>query len=394
MSRFGADAERAIGKAGQHRSGTVELAGRLSLLPERRARHHVKQALDGLGRSYDTVPFTGALRLPVAWQVRVKGTAPGSGWITVPSAAAVGSPTCREVEGPVTYVGTGGPMEYKLGGEMYRGGIVLAALRAVPTRQVILTARDHGALAVLMYHPHASSVQAVTPDAHLPLPAATISRGAATALARHGGTARIDVGSEELCLSFENIFVRRGEGPLHIVVVGRYDSRPRRLGPGGRSLGLAAMLSLLATLEPPADRRITFAILDGEELGSLGSARYDEDLRNDATEPPDLVVNLNALGTRRDLGVEVRDPRGDGRDLRELALQAFQAAGLSLAPRNVEHLFYGGSERPRIGWPVVVLGGRPRQRIPCGDAEQGIPDRWGVSRLVGPIARIVCEAKP
>lgn len=378
----------------QQRPGTVELVGRLPLLPERQARHHVRRALDELGCPYETVSFSTTLRLPVAWQVQVKGLAPGSGWITVPSAAAVGSRTCREVEGAVTYVGTGAPMEYQLGGAGYRGRIVLAALGTVPTREIILTAHDHGALAVLLYHPHASSVQAVAPGSLLPLPAATIGRGAATALARAGGRARLDVESEERTLTFENILVRRGEGPLHVLVASHYDSRPLRLGPGGRSMGLAVALSLLAAVQPRADRRFTFAFMDGEEFGSAGSTRYYEDVRSEVVEPPDLVVDLNALGTRRELGVEVQHPHGDARSLRDFALRAFEAAGLRLVPRDLDRIFYGGARSARARWPVVGLGGRPRRRVPCGDPEQGIPDRWGVCRLVGPITTILYDAKP
>ena len=205
---------------------------------------------------------------------------------------------------------------------------------------------------------------------------------------------RLDVASEERDLTFENIFVRRGEGPLHIVVVGHYDSRPLRLGPGGRSLSLAVMLSLLATAHPPADRRITFAFLDGEEVGSVGSARYYEDVRAEAMEPPDLVVDLNALGTRRELGMEVRRSHGDGSRLQDLGVRAFEAAGLRLATREMDRTFYGGTVFPRVGWPVVALGGRPRRRVSSWDSRQQMPDRWGVSRLVGPIASLLCEAKP
>jgi peptidase M28-like protein len=255
-------------------------------------------------------------------------------------------------------------------------------------------ARDHGARGVLLYHPHASSVQAVAPDTHLPLPAATIGRGAATALAREGGAARLDVESEETNLSLENMFVRRGEGPLHVVAVAHYDSRPRRLGPAARSLGLAAMLSLLDTVKPPADRRITFALLDGEEFGSVGRARYYEDVRKEAVEPPDLVVDLNALGTRRDLGLEVHFPRGESRGLQDFALRTFEAAGLHLVPRELDRGFYGGTPGLRAGCPVLALGGRPRPRVPCGDPEHGIPDRWGVSHLVGPITTLLYGARP
>src|SRR5574341_835525 len=281
MRRSGANWEKPPATAIQHRRETVELAARLSFLPGGLARDHVKRALSRLGCSYQTAPFSVALRVPVAWQVQIQGTAPGSRWATVPSAAALGSPNCQGVEGPVAYVGTGAPTEYQGGGEGYRGRIVLAALGSVPSRQVIHTARDSGALGVLMYHPRASSVQAVAPETHLPLPAATIGLGAATALTHLGGTARLEIESEEQDHSFENIFVRRGSGSLHVVVVAHYDARPRRLGPGGRSLNLAVMLSLLATLEPPADRRITFALMEGEEFGSVASARYYEDIRNE-----------------------------------------------------------------------------------------------------------------
>ena len=378
---------------GQHLLGKIGPIARLPVAPGDQARTYLKGVLDELGCPYESVPFSSVLRLPVAWRVQVQDLTPGSGWCTVPSAAAVGSPTCREVEGRVTSAGTGAPMEYQLGGESYRGSIVLAALGALPSRQIIYTARDHGAVAALLYHPRASSVRAVAPDARLPLPAATISRETANVLTRMARRARLEVDSEERDLPFENIFVRRGEGPLHIVVIGHYDSRPLRLGPGGRSLSLAVMLSLLATVRPPADRRLTLAFLDGEEVGSVGSARYYDDVQAEAMEPPDLVVDLNALGTRRDLGMEVRHPHGDGSGLKELAVRTFQAADLSVTSRGVDRSFYGGRPIPGVRWPVVVLGGRPRRRVPSWDPGQGMPDRWGVSRLIGPITTLLCEAK-
>jgi hypothetical protein len=359
-----------------------------------KVRTHLKEALRDLGCAYEAAPFSSALRLPVAWRVQVHGLAPAGGWRTVPSAAAVGSPTCREVEGRTTYVGTGAPMDYQLGGERCRGGVVLAALGAVPSRQIINTARDHGALAALLFHPRASSVRAVAPDGHLPLPAATIGRETANLLARTDRKVRLDVASEDRRLAFENILVRRGEGPLHIVVVGHYDSRPLRLGPGGRSLSLGVMLSLLATLDPPADRRFTFAFLDGEEVGSVGSARYHEEVRRDAVEPPDLVVDLNALGTRRELGMEVRHPHGDGSRLQEFGLRAFDAAGLRLASRELDRISYGGTILPGVGWPVVALGGRPPHGVPAWDAGQHMPDRWSMSLLIRPIASLLCEVSP
>jgi len=122
---------------GQHLLGKIGPIARLPVAPGDQARTYLKGVLDELGCPYESVPFSSVLRLPVAWRVQVQDLTPGSGWCTVPSAAAVGSPTCREVEGRVTSAGTGAPMEYQLGGESYRGSIVLAALGALLSRQGI-----------------------------------------------------------------------------------------------------------------------------------------------------------------------------------------------------------------------------------------------------------------
>jgi hypothetical protein len=119
------------------------------------------------------------------------------------------------------------------------------------------------------------------------------------------------------------------------------------------------MLSLLATLEPPADRRMTIALMEGGEFGSVASAQYYEEIRNEAMEPPDLVVDLNALGTRRELGLEVQHPGGRSRHLQQFALKTFEAAGLRVFPRELDPKFYGGTARLRMGWPVLaVVAGR------------------------------------
>jgi len=253
--------------------------------PEDRHGIHLKRALGRLGYPYETAPFTVTLRLPVGWEVAVQGFAAGSDWTTLPSAAAVGSPACRDVEGPVVHVGSGATEEYRLAAELYRGSIVLAGLGRVPARDVVLTARDHGALGVLFHDPRGTSVRAVAPGSRIALPAATIGRNAAKVLACVPSTARLTVESEEGDHAFENLFVRRGDGPLHVVVAGHHHARPLRLGPGSRSMSRAAMLLLLEKVQPPADRHFTFAFMDGEEFGSLGSARYYEELRSKAVAP-------------------------------------------------------------------------------------------------------------
>ena len=394
MGRFGGDFKGSAATDEQLSEGPYPPIERFPVAPAQETRHYLKRVLDQLGFPYQTVSLEIAIRVPVAWQVQVLVSSRAAKWRVVPSAAALGSPTCRKIEGAVIDVGTGAPEEYRLGDSVHRGSIALASLETVPAREILLTARDHGARGVLLYHPRASTVRAVAPDFRIPLPAATIGLETATSLARTAGRARISVEREERGVAFENSFVRRGEGPFHVLVAGDLDSRPLRMGPSARSSSLSVMLSLLAMFQAPADRRVTFAFLGGEEFGSVGWSRYLEGAQVDAAEASDLLVDLHALGAGLSLGLEVDFLGEDKGGLQDLVLRTFEEAGLLAVPRDIGEVAHGGSPGSPMGWPVVAVGGRPRQRRTCWDLKQAMPDRSAVSRLVRALATILREAKP
>lgn len=295
-----------------------------------RARWYIKKALMNLDLDFDLFRFNLPLLVPSQAEVTVLEAC----WKSIPCLGALGSPSCRGLEGELRFVRFGREEDYDPY-DFYHGTVILAALGKIPPSEKVRIAVRHGAAAILLFPEGSSNLAPVVASLReASIPTLSIRGPDALNLVRQGLRARISLTSEKQEFACEDILVELGEGEPSFLLAAHYDTQPMQIGLLGSAVGTAVLLGLLAELRRRGTpRRLTVAFFDAEELASAGLTRYFNLLEsNDLIGEFALAVDLNGLGSGRPLSLQVRDERyGPASHLSIRLHQAFVEVGLQVS---------------------------------------------------------------
>ncbi len=111
-------------------------------------------------------------------------------------------------------------------------------------------------------------------------------------------------------VSGENVLVRLGKGPKHIVVGAHFDAVPNSPGANDNGGGVAVVLGLIKAMQKhPWNYSIDFCFFDQEEVGLIGSKFFVK--RYPEREKHLAMINLDVQGTGEEVYV---GPVGGGDD--------------------------------------------------------------------------------
>lgn len=321
-----------------------------------RAQWYIKKVLLNLDLDFDLFRFNLPLLVPSQAGVTVLEAC----WRSIPSLGALGSPSCRGLEGELRFVSFGREEDYDPY-EFYHGTVILAALGKIPPSEKVRIAVRHGAAAILFFPEGSSNLAPVVASLReASIPTLSIRGTDALSLVKRGFKARISLASEKQEFGCEDILVELGEGEPSFLLAAHYDTQPMQIDLLGSAVGAAVLLGLLAELRRRGTpRRLTVAFFDAEELASAGLTRYFEFLDSNALIGEfALAVDLNGLGSGRPLSLQVRDERyGPASRLSVRLHQAFVEVGLQVSVSRLGWDDWADVASYPKGLPLVVLKG-------------------------------------
>jgi hypothetical protein len=145
-------------------------------------------------------------------------------------------------------------------------------------------------------------------------------------------------GTRETRVTGENIIVRLGKGPKHLVVGAHCDAVPGSPGANDNGGGVAVMLGLITTLKDYGWKcSVDFCFFDQEEVGLIGSAVYVREYRERQRHA--AMINLDVEGTGDEVYV---GPVGGGDD--NLIMKYVRAARDKTRLPYFENESYPGSD--------------------------------------------------
>lgn len=347
-------------------------------------------------------------RLAPGNAIELTGTAP-QGFVLGRDWMPHGGSPSREVEAEVVAVGYGlvapehGHDDYA--GRNVRGNIALvnagAPAHSRPSRlDKLITAREHGAVAVLVVEDALPSLSAT--GTRVEIPSASVTRATADALtARPGARVRLKVAlAPEERRGVNVIGALPGRDPQlgaeAIVIGAHYDHLGRQNGvlyPGAddNASGTAVVLGLARAFADAggSERTLVFALFGGEELGLLGSRHYVSRPRV-PLERTIAMLNFDMVGRVSDDRLQVGGV-DSGSDLRALVAEAARAERLVVdaqgspsAPSDHRGFYDRGT-------PVLFFhSGRHADYHQAGDTADKI-NADGLARVTALGARLVAR---
>ncbi len=257
---------------------------------------HVADALRGAGLAVETpeVPYTGFRDLGGSLEVGGR-TFAGPDELR----ALIYSPS-GEVSGLVTVLEESGCQPSDFEG-VVPGEIVLTTRGGCFRRDQAINAADAGATALLVGYPGRGAGEIYRPTlidpAGVTIPAASVTDEAADLLSDPAvGAVTLRVSTDLPSSTFRNVVAQLGDGPRVLIVGAHLDSVFDGPGINDNGSGVAAVLEIaraFASEGVPDGWSVRFGLWGGEELGSIGSRAYAEDVGDEV----EAYLNLDMAGS-------------------------------------------------------------------------------------------------
>lgn len=257
---------------------------------------HVADALRGAGLAVETpeVPYTGFRDLGGSLEVSGR-TFAGPDELR----ALIYSPS-GEVSGPVRLLEESGCQPSDFAG-VVPGELVLTTQGGCFRRDQAINAAAAGAAALLVGYPGRGAGEIYRPTlidpAGITIPVASVTDEAVDLLSDpSAGAVTLRVRTDLPSSTFRNVVAQLGEGPRVVIVGAHLDSVFDGPGINDNGSGVAAVLEIARALAAEGVRdgwSVRFGLWGGEELGSIGSRAYAEDV-DDGVE---AYLNLDMAGS-------------------------------------------------------------------------------------------------
>jgi Zn-dependent M28 family amino/carboxypeptidase len=257
---------------------------------------HVADALRGAGLAVETpeVPYTGFRDLGGSLEVGGR-TFAGPDELR----ALIYSPS-GEVSGRVTLLEESGCQPSDFAG-VGPGEIVLTTQGGCFRRDQAINAAAAGATALLVGYPGRGAGEIYRPTlidpAGITIPVASVTDQAVELLSDPSvGAVTLRVSTDLPPSTFGNVVAQLGDGPRVVIVGAHLDSVFDGPGINDNGSGVAAVLEIaraLAAEGAPDGWSVRFGLWGGEELGSIGSRAYAEDVGDEV----EAYLNLDMAGS-------------------------------------------------------------------------------------------------
>lgn len=205
-----------------------------------------------------------------------------------------------DVTAPVTVLEASGCQPSDFDG-VKRGAVVLTVQGGCYRRQQAINAAEAGAVALLVGYPDRGPTEIFRPTLIDPggmtIPVVSVTGDAVRAIeAAAPGPVRLSIATERAPATLRNVVAEIGGGAGMIIVGGHLDSVLEGPGINDNGSGVAALLEVargVAAAGVPDGATVRVALWGGEELGTVGSRAYVDDLSDDVI----AYINLDMAGS-------------------------------------------------------------------------------------------------
>jgi hypothetical protein len=287
-----------------------------------------------------------------------------------------------EVTAPVTVLEDSGCQPGHFDG-VETGAIVLTVQGGCFRRQQAINAAEAGAVALLVGYPDRGPTEIFRPTLIDPggmtIPVVSVTGDAVRAIEAAGPEpVRLSIATERAPATLRNVVAEMGEGDDVITVGGHLDSVLEGPGINDNGSGVAALLEAargLASAGVPAGATVRVALWGGEELGTVGSRAYADELADEVI----AYLNLDMAGSLNGANLVYDESEAaDGSAAITAAFEAwFAARGEPTAPVDL-----GGSS-DHAGF---IAAGIPTGGLFAGATESGSAAQPGSGASAGPPA--------
>jgi Zn-dependent M28 family amino/carboxypeptidase len=296
-----------------------------------------------------------------------------------------------EVTGPVITLDESGCDEEDFAG-IEEGAIVVTVQGGCFRRQQAINAAEAGAAALLVGYPDRGPGEIFRPTLIEPdgisIPVVSVTGEAVRAIGRaEGERADLVIQTEREPASLRNVIAELGDGPRWIMLGAHLDSVLEGPGINDNGSGVAGLLEVAraaAEVGIPDGTGLRIGLWGGEELGTVGSRAYVEDM----SDAPAAYLNLDMAGSVNGATLVYDEPRAaEGSAEISAAFERwFAARGEPSAPVDLG----GSSDHFAFGAAGIPTGG-----LFAGATETGSAAQPGASATSGsapdPCYHLACD---